>query len=376
MGRTFWTTMVFTLALVALVALAIWWTVFLGRAVALEREAAREALFHRAEVTALRLSRSDSPPSPGPLGSDGALELARRVEPDGEGVFALERDDLPSLAVRPTTTALEEVEARTARRRLMVAGEGALLFSLLALLVVMLYLLASQERRNLRRMESFVSAFTHELKTPLAGIKALLETIGAGRVPEQRRREMVNLGLRQTERLRQGIDKVLLSGALRAGRHRVTLDAVDLRPTVEAVIETQSAAIDDGQLELRWRPGEPITVRADAGALRIVIDNLVDNGLKYGEGRPVVVEVSVGDDQSAVVKVIDQGLGFDPGELPRLFRPFERVGADTGPPGTGLGLFIARALARRMGGEVRGDSGGNGEGATFTLTLRQQERGR
>jgi two-component system CheB/CheR fusion protein len=125
-------------------------------------------------------------------------------------------------------------------------------------------------------------------------------------------------------------------------------------------------------VELAWEPGsEALEVLVDRDMLRIVLENLVDNGLKYGGERPLVqLSVSAGS-QAAVIAVSDGGVGFDRATAERLFVPFRRglPGGHGVEHGTGLGLAIARDLSRRMGGDLQAHSDGPGRGATFTVTL-------
>ena len=111
-----------------------------------------------------------------------------------------------------------------------------------------------------------------------------------------------------------------------------------------------------------------MTVRGDPAALRSIIDNLLDNAVKYG-GRAIEV-VTIVDGEDGVLRVIDDGMGFDPQVAEALFAPFHRTkDAAGGQQGTGLGLHISRTLARRMRGEVTAASSGPGQGARFEVRL-------
>jgi signal transduction histidine kinase len=257
----------------------------------------------------------------------------------------------------------------------MVGGEGGLLFLLLALFVGLLHRWAFQELSYMRRMESFVASFSHELKTPLSGIKSLLQTLLAQRVPAERQEELLQLGVRQAERLQRSIENVLLSGSLRAGRYQVRLEPVGVARTLESVVAAHGSAgeVNSPRLTIEWDTTPAgATVRADAHALRIVLENLVDNALKYGDGSEVRLRVRSGEGRH-FIDVVDHGQGFVPPDGTHLFLPFERGerGADPDPQGSGLGLHISRSLVRRMGGELRARSAGVGQGACFTVDLQE-----
>ena len=112
-------------------------------------------------------------------------------------------------------------------------------------------------------------------------------------------------------------------------------------------------------------------VRVDADMLRIVLENLVDNGLKYGGDEPVVELAVSTDGGMGLIAVSDGGVGFDRATAQRLFVPFSRglSGGHGIAHGTGLGLAIARDLCRRMDGELSAHSDGPDRGSTFTVAI-------
>jgi len=282
----------------------------------------------------------------------------------------------PGMSARPIADAVEAVRQKTIRRRVMIIGEGTLLFVLLGVCTGMLYRLVRQERRNLRKMELFVSAVTHEMKTPLAGIKSLLQTLSAGRVPSEQEPRLLALGLRETERLQHSIENVLLAGNLRTDRFQVRLEPVELRPLLDAFLEHRRPALvdDPAAIRLEWEQGQDTQrVLADPSAVRVILENLTDNALKYGGPSPRVTLKVAGSNDGVRVSVEDQGVGFDSRNAESLFTPFRRNvdHHDAVQHGTGLGLSIARTLARRMGGDLIGSSPGPGQGSVFTLSLRQ-----
>lgn len=380
MGRGKRYLLVFGLALAALVALGAWWTVFLGRSIELERRAAVDELRHEVEVAAIRLGAGPERPALGPVdgfvglevvevpGGTGGSDLARRLEP-GHG----------DLAVRPLPRRLAEADRRLGRRRLMVAGEGSLLFVLLGVVTAMLVRQVYLERAHLRRMEEVVSAVTHEMKTPIAGIKSLLQTLAAGRVPSSELPRLVALGLKESERLEHGIENVLIAGRLRARRFEVAREALALGPLLEAFVARRRPLVAGGPEALRLEVEvEGLVALGDPDAVRVVLDNLADNALKYGAGSAVTIRARE-EDGWARVSVEDRGVGFDPGLAEALFEPFRRgvpERSEAVQPGTGLGLSIARSLARAMGGELAGASPGPGQGAVFTLSLPAPEPAR
>jgi len=255
----------------------------------------------------------------------------------------------------------------------MVFGEGVFLFLLLAICSFMLYTLMVEKQRHAERLESFFHAATHEMKTPLTGIKTLLETLRAGRIPDSERDKLLNLGLSGCHQLEHRIENVLIAGGLQAGQQKVNLSAIALAPLLTAFIEHRLNTLAGRQEEVRLStPCDPaLIIQVDPDLLRVVLENLVDNGLKYGGDNPLV-EIAVAQCDGVIgIAVSDNGIGFDASVKEAIFTPYRRALSDGHKVhhGTGLGLSIARNLCRKMGGDLVAMSRGHNKGATFTITL-------
>ncbi len=364
---------IFGLSLVCMTALVLWWAVFLNRAVDVERQAAMSELQHQALERALVLGHRVDAPTLADLPEDGAVELVPCAGGGRPGAVAVGPLHAES-CLQPSTSAVQEIEHKLRRRRAMVHGEGSFLFLLVCVCIAMLFHLVRQERRHFGRMEAFLHAVTHEMKTPLTGIKTLLETMRSGGVPQDLQPRLLELGIENADRLEHCIENMLVAGAIRSGQHQLRLTPLALGAELEAFLEHRRRTLT-GRPEAvcsRWEPGaEALQVMADSDMLRIVLENLVDNGLKYGGDQPVVELRVAAAGAWAAIAVSDRGVGFDRATAERLFVPFLRglPGGHGVAHGTGLGLAIARDLCRRMGGDLVAQSEGPGQGATFTVTV-------
>jgi signal transduction histidine kinase len=365
----------FGVTLLALLALGSWWTVFFMRSVEMEKLAAMEKLRHRAELAAVRLGGGEALPEAGPLTADLTLEVIRRLDRESGDMSVTTLPGHPDFAVRPSRMAVSRIEERNHRRRKMVTGEGVLLFSLLAICTVMLYRQVRQQRLQMKRMESFIAAVSHEMKTPLTGIKSMLQTFVEGRVPGDQRDRLYAMGLKEAERLEHTIENVLLTGRLRAEQLETQVELVTLRTVLERFVVHRQRTLADrpDSLQLVWEAEGELHVEADSSALRLILDNLTDNAYKYGGPEPVVTIRARRDSGLALVSVEDCGIGFAREHAEQLFTPFQRTSAAVNAVqhGTGLGLSIARALAVRMGGQLSAESDGPGQGSRFTLRLKE-----
>jgi signal transduction histidine kinase len=247
-----------------------------------------------------------------------------------------------------------------ARRQLMLLGESATLSILAVVLVGSAWRLAARERASARRLEAMLAASTHELKTPIAGIRLLLESLASGVVSGPAAAPHLAAGLDATARLEHLVEGILTwqagiareapASALRLG---------ELLATTLAQRPAEPTPVDLGELA-------ETPVLASPDAFRVILDNLLDNARKHGG----TARVSATPDGGRVrLEVADDGPGFDPALAETLFEPYARGGAKT--RGTGLGLYIARVLARQAGGDLDASSDGPGRGATFRLWLRR-----
>lgn len=354
----------FGTALVLLVLIASWWMVFLTRSVQVEDDLQRQRLWLEAALQADALAAQGLRPSVGVLAGQERFEVVRV-----QGATAGAPIGGTGLGVRPTARTLDTQADRLHRRRLMVFGEGTLLLLLVGACVAMLHRLVVAEQRYRADVEHFLSRVTHEMKTPLAGLKALLQSIRDGQVPADRLNGLVALGLRQAERQEHLIENLLSAHRVAARAVPLPLEELDVATELRSFLEhrRETMAAPDDRYELDCPEG--LRARGNAGALVTILENLADNADKYG-ATCLTLRAHESDDR-VLLEVIDDGEGFPTQAAESLFEAFRRgaTGTPVARHGTGLGLHIARELAREMQGELRASSEGPGRGATFTLEL-------
>jgi two-component system sensor histidine kinase SenX3 len=280
--------------------------------------------------------------------------------------------------------------------------EGVLLFFgiiffavIIAGMIVNTTFLLREIRRN-EQHDSFINAVTHELKTPVASIRLHLETLQRRDLPEAQRQEFYRLMLRDTDRLTDTVEQVLRAGRAgdkKAGREKVEVDfrqvvrdSMDVARTrhrlpPEALRYEEAGASSAGVNPEGTKAagtngagmsGAPVRVQGSAEDLRTAVLNLLDNAIKYsGENVEVRVRLETPDEKHVVLSVQDQGVGIPPDDVKLIFRRFYRVSHRSlaHVKGTGLGLFIVKAIAQKHGGKVFAESEGEGQGTTVTLQL-------
>jgi two-component system, OmpR family, sensor histidine kinase SenX3 len=250
---------------------------------------------------------------------------------------------------------------------------GIIFFSvIIAGLVVNTIFIVREIRRN-ERQDSFLNAVTHELKTPITSIRLYLETLLSRPIDEDKRRDFFRIMLEDTDRLLSTVEQVLKAGEARHASRR-NWQEVDFGEVARSTLELARLRHNLKPEALRFgsEPPEELVVMGNPEELRTAVFNVLDNAIKYsGEQKNIVVDVRTPDIDSILFSVSDQGIGIPRVELKRIFNRFYRIpNRTTGKvKGTGLGLFIVRAVVRRYGGDAYAESQGEGLGSTFTIRL-------
>ena len=259
-------------------------------------------------------------------------------------------------------------------RRVAPLVLGVATFGLIIAGLIVYTVFLVREMGITEQQDSFLNSVTHELKTPIASIRLYLETLQSREVGDAQRKEFYRIMLQDADRLQHTVEQVLRAGVARQRRkleHRAPVDlgwlvqeCVDTARTRHHLVET--AIVSTGS-ELH----APLVVSGDVDDLRTAIANLLDNAVKYSNGPPQIsVQVAGPTPDTAWVRVKDAGYGIPKAQLGRIFNRFYRFQAPGSQvKGTGLGLYIVRAIAKRHGGRVFAESAGEDKGATFTLEL-------
>jgi two-component system, OmpR family, sensor histidine kinase SenX3 len=252
---------------------------------------------------------------------------------------------------------------------------GVIFFALLiAGMIVNTSFLVREIRRN-EQHDSFINAVTHELKTPIASIRLYLQTLQHRDVDEAQRREFYRLMLDDTDRLMGTVDQVLKAGEAGHKRQdrRVPVDFSGLvRECVEVARASHHLPPESLRYEQSVNHGAAAGVLGDSEELRAAVSNVLDNAVKYsGDQVDISVRLDTPDEKRVTLSVRDQGVGIPAEELKRIFKRFYRVSnrSQSHVKGTGLGLFIVRAIARKHGGRVFAQSEGEGRGTTVVMEL-------
>ena len=293
--------------------------------------------------------------------------LARRLSGD---YFNLVRAELTTRIQDPARLAeeLRLLDGRLERRLFMIQGEGSLFVCLVLVSVVVLFVVARDKRQAKDRMERVLQFTTHELKTPIAGVRALLQSLALGSIPQPDVPRFLAQGVSECNRL-EHMAEAILAFQRASSRAHTRLEAHDAHALIDVILQHRARTFTSEVVHRELLDGEQ-RVMVDPDAFRVIVENLLDNARKYGASDKGVTLREVRDGAEYQLVVSDRGLGFDAAQKKRVFEPFSR-GEHGATPGSGLGLFLSQRLARELGGDLTADSAGPGKGASFTVTLKR-----
>jgi two-component system sensor histidine kinase KdpD len=223
---------------------------------------------------------------------------------------------------------------------------------------------ASQQSRA-----AFLSAMTHNLRTPLASIKASVSTLLAhGDLESTTRDELLTTAQGETERLERLVAKVLHLGRIRSGAVVVQREPVDVAELVRSALRSVRGITPDREVRLVGDTIGITIVPLDPTLVEVAVSCLIENALRYAPDDGDIVVTSAVLDGECRISVIDHGPGIPPAQRKHVFAEFVRGEGVRDATGAGIGLTIARAFAKGHGGELTIEDTPGG-GATFVMTL-------
>lgn len=227
-----------------------------------------------------------------------------------------------------------------------------------------------QMRLN-RLYDTFIANITHELKSPLSSIQLYIETLNSRNVPVEKQREFLEQMGRDTERLQKLINAILDISAMESGKNKSNFEFYD---ACEIITQMVNESIDQFRLKketIVFKCQSSAKVRIDVSAFKMVIDNLLDNSIKYNTGD-LRIDLNI---KTTTKKVLiyfsDNGIGIHPKEQKNIFQKFYRIYDEDIPnvKGTGLGLYLVKEIIKNHRGKISVASEGKGKGTTFIIEL-------
>jgi signal transduction histidine kinase len=253
------------------------------------------------------------------------------------------------------------------RRMAMWGGFIAALVVMLAAGLALTARVVRREKELAEMQNEFIAAVSHEFKSPITSIRLLVERFAGGRASLDQSNEYRDALDREIGRLERQVNHLLDARQLQEGRRQYTFAPALLVEVIRDAIEEMRPQAEAKGIKIEARyEDETMETKIDRTALTDAIENLLDNAIKYSPPeKSVTIELRRHDHQ-VTIDVMDEGRGIDSEDLPRVFDRFYRARQSEG--GTGLGLWLVKAIVEAHGGSVEARSH-PGRGSRFTLRL-------
>jgi two-component system phosphate regulon sensor histidine kinase PhoR len=285
-----------------------------------------------------------------------------------EAVHDHEADEILKLCLSTQQTQAGQFESAISKRFLRAIGipivEGKLTGALLLFQDL-------TEVRNLQTMRrEMVGNISHELRTPIAGIKAMVETLRAGAIDDKEAAiDFLTRIDSEVDRLTQMVSELTELSRIETGRADLRMSSVNLNLVVEEVVTQLNTLAQRQQVTVTTDLAADLPIiKADHDRIRQTLTNLVHNAIKFNHpGGRLTVSTRV-DGESATVSVSDTGIGISEEDLAHVFERFYKADKARPTGGSGLGLAIAKHVVQAHGGSIRAQSE-EGKGSTFSFSL-------
>lgn len=237
------------------------------------------------------------------------------------------------------------------RKARMILGEGMVFGAMLIVGLFLIQRFFQKEIESAQKQKNFLLSITHELKSPIASVNLITETLQKRDLDKPKRDSLLSGILSESKRLEKLINNLLLSAKLQT-QYKYNFEKNDLHALTETQVKRYNVMYPELELVYSGSPG--IIVDTDKESFESVISNLLENAIKYaGTKRPIRVNV-FSSGKTAVLEVIDEGPGIPKNEISKIFDPFYRVGNEEtrNNKGTGLGLYIVGRIVKAHKGKI------------------------
>jgi len=285
-----------------------------------------------------------------------------------EVVHDHEADEILKLCLRTSQTQTGQFESVTSKRFIRAIAIPIVDDRLTGALLLFQDLTELKGLQTMRR--ELVGNISHELRTPIAGIKAMVETLREGAIDDKE--ATIDFLTRidgEVDRLTQMVSELTELSRIETGKSELRMAPVNLNLLVEEVLAQLNTLAQRQQVIITTDPATDIPiVRADKDRIRQTITNLVHNAIKFNHLGGKVTVSTRADEESVIVSVYDTGIGISKEDLPHVFERFYKADKARPRGGSGLGLAIAKQTVQAHGGSIWAQSE-EGKGSTFSFSL-------
>jgi two-component system, OmpR family, sensor histidine kinase CiaH len=249
---------------------------------------------------------------------------------------------------------LAEIDDLERRKTAQYLGEGLTFFLLIVVGAIFVYRAVRRELRTSEQQQNFMIAITHELKTPISVARLNLETMQKRKLDEQQQQRLIQTTLEETNRLNALCNNMLLSSQIEAGGYRITNEDTNFSELVAGCVQDFVTRYPQQKIGSEIDPD--IFITGDRLLLQMLVNNLIDNAIKYGAKELPVTVLLRQEGQQVKLQVKDQGKGISPAERDKIFTKFYR-------------LYLTRKIAQQHNANIS-VTDNIPSGAIFTVNLK------
>ncbi len=244
------------------------------------------------------------------------------------------------------------VSAKYSRQRFMILAEGSVFIFLLLMGLLAVRRVFLKEMQLARQQHNFTLSITHELRSPLAGVKLALQTLAMRKLEAGMAEKLINNSLVDIDRLETLVDNILFAAKIERDEPGFSNEEINVSEIIQMSVERFTQNKKAIRLIEKVKPD--LYLHVDPIGFTSVINNLIENAVKYSEASTEVVVEMKDDDTNVYLSVSDHGIGISDNEKQRVFGKFYRVGnEDTRrTKGTGLGLYIVKRFVEIYKGNI------------------------
>ncbi len=363
---------VFSLSIISLASLIIWWSIFIHNSIQQQEFSQYERLELDLKYLSLKLGADkDHRPVLGVLIEDQKYEvipcgsseegMARRLEPYW-----------PEFCIKPQAAILQQIEKKYGSLNFMLIGEASLLILTICICSIFLYRFIQLDRRTSMEVREFWERSAHEIKTPITGLKLFLQNLKQRSYSLEEIAPYVDMALRQIGKQEQLAENILSGYHLKSKGDYLKLTDVNLIAFLSEYFKKSALSLTDAKVNLDIKENSEVRVTADIYGLKVILDNILDNAIKYCSPGLVLTVGIIKEKKYAVVVLEDNGPGIPYQFMENIFQAYKHLDDElpTKRQGTGIGLYISRQLAKKMGGDLKVMSEGKGQGVQFRLFVK------
>ncbi len=250
------------------------------------------------------------------------------------------------------TEAYQQILNRYDRQRWMINGEAAVFMLILLFGLWRIYRIRQKELALALQQQNFLLSITHELKSPLASIQLVLETIHKRTLTEEQLKKLSNNGLKENDRLHRLVQDLLLAARVEGG-YQYSFDKVDLKSLLLDTLDSVKAKYK-GKIIFNCANDEVILLKAEYSTLTTAFSNLLENAIKYSSDSGNINVNLFQKNDNITIEIADEGIGIPKSEREKIFNKFYRIGNEytRNTKGTGLGLYIVKKVIQAHGGNI------------------------